>query len=75
MDIAACLADCIQAYIAFFYCSKIVKDEIILILNGAVPSISVCVQVARQFGMKVFCVCLSTVEKVYMEAFAGCLGL
>lgn len=75
MDVAACIGDCIQAYIALFYCSKVVKDEIVLILNGAVPSVSVCVQIAQQFGMKVLCACSSAAERVYMEAFTGCLGL
>ncbi|XP_065201802.1 quinone oxidoreductase-like protein 1 [Planococcus citri] len=72
-DAAACIGDCIRAYIALHYCSKITKDDIILVLNGALPCSNICVQIAHHVGAKILTTCMSPTEKTYLETFDDCI--
>lgn len=75
VNVAACIGDCIRAYIALFYSSKVTRDDTVLVLRGALPCADICIQIAHRVGCKVLTTCTSTSEKTYLEKLGNCTGV
>lgn len=70
VDAAGCIGDCVRAYVALHYLARLNSGDTVLVLNGATPFGSTCIQLAHHWGAKVITTCSTSDEKLYLQMLA-----
>ncbi|GLH01212.1 Quinone oxidoreductase-like protein 1 [Gryllus bimaculatus] len=63
VEAAACIGDAVKAYTALHYLGRLTSGDTVLILNGASPFGSVCIQLAHHWGAKILTTSCTEEEK------------
>lgn len=67
-EAAAVVGDCVKAYTALYYQARLCGGDTVLVMDGATPSGSACLQLASHWGAKVITTASSQDERGFIES-------
>lgn len=71
IDAASCIGEGMTAYLALHYLGRMTSGDTILVVNGASPLGSACIQLAHHWGARVVATCSTSDEKLYLQTLGN----
>ncbi|XP_075234070.1 quinone oxidoreductase-like protein 1 [Lycorma delicatula] len=71
VDAVGCIGEGVKSYLALHYLGRLVSGNTVLVINGASPLGSACIQLAHHWGARVIATCSSSDEKLYLQTLGS----